>query len=265
MIPEQATYRELYHQIVDYEGDSLFDDLLAPWLRESGDERRWLAEFGARRGTPVPPADDGDVIRLYALSRVVDVLVLSFEPRAPDAGWNLASVTADEFNRFMTGLGLERIDRPVFHPFFHEIVAVDQAPEEDAAPELVDVFWPGYMLGPLLISRAGCRVRAGRRHLVKEIAETSLLYWAYARNNRRSYDLSRGWGSNSQWRTRFRRDYAIDGALHYNVDPRPSGFEPDADLTERDWMELLRHRCFVTCAQPDDDRWPYGLTLVENA
>lgn len=265
MNSDQWPYVELYDRMRDYEGERLFSDLLQPWLDQNGEERRWLDELGNRRGSPVPPADIDEIQRLYALSRIVDVLQLSFQPRAPDAGWNFASVGRDEFDRFMTGLGLERIDRPGFHPFFHEIVTVDEAPDENASPEIVDVCWPGYMLGPLLISRAGVCVRAGRRHLAKEIAETSLLYWAYARNHRPSTDLSRGWGSNSQWRTAFRRDYALDGALHYNVGATQTPFAMDEDLDERERMELLRHRCFVTSRKPGDDRWPYGLTLVESA
>jgi hypothetical protein len=68
----------------------------------------------------------------------------------------------------------------------------------------------------------------------------------------------------SQWRTSFRRDYALDGSLWYNVDARPrQGPEMDEDLEPRERAELLRHRCFVPCAKPHDDRWPYGLRLVE--
>jgi len=265
MNADQATYRRLHDEIRDYEGDSLFGDRLLPWLRANDGERRWLDEFRARPGNPVPPATSDETCRLYALSRVVELLQLSFQPRAPDAAWNAGSVSRDEFHRFMTALGMEPIDRPGFHPFFHEIVTVDESPGEHAAPELVDVHWPGYVLGPLLISRAGCRVRAGRRHLVKEIAERSMLYWAYARNHRPSWDLSRGWGSNSQWRTEFRRDYALGGALHYNVDATQTPFAMDEDLDGRERMELLRHRCFVTCPKRQDDRWPYGQTLVEPA
>jgi hypothetical protein len=265
MNADQGPYVELYDRMQNYDGDSLFADLLQPWLDANDAERRWLREFAARRGNPVPPATVDETIRLYALSRIVDVLQLSFQPRTPDTGWDSASVSRDEFDRFMAGLGLERIGQPRFHPFFHEIVTVDDLPDENASPEIVDVCWPGYMLGPLLVSRAGVRVRAGRRHLVKEIAESSMLYWAYARNHRPSTDLSRGWGSNSQWRTAFRRDYALDGALHYNVDAAAPPFAMDEDLDQSERTELLRHRCFVTCPQPDDDRWPYGLTLVENA
>jgi hypothetical protein len=107
-------------------------------------------------------------------------------------------------------------------------------------------------------------VRAGRLHLLKEVAERSTLYWAYARNHRKSEDLSRGWGSNSQWRTAFRRDYALGGRLFYNVDARPHPGGPDADLTAAERAELLRHRCFVTCTTPSDDLWPYDLSATED-
>src|SRR4051812_38498055 len=218
MHTDQWPYRELYEQIVGYGGDALADDLLRPWLRRNGGERRWLDEIRLRRGGPIPRVTIEERWRLYALSRIIDLLQLSFAPRGADAGWNIAPIGRDEFERFMAALGMEPIDRADFHPFCHEVVTVDESPGENAPPKLIDIYWPGYMLGPLLISRAGCRVEAGRMHLRKEIAERSTLYWAYARNNRPTFDLSAGWGGNSQWRTELRRDYAIGGRLYYNVD-----------------------------------------------
>jgi hypothetical protein len=165
----------------------------------------------------------------------------------------------------MDALGLERVERAGFHPFYHEVMTVDQLADDDAAPAVEEILWPAYTLGTLLITRAGCRVRAGRRHLVKEVAERSTLYWAYARNHRPAADLSHGWGSSSQWRTRFRRDYAVDGRLFYNVDAKPQqGPEMNPELDAGERAELLRHRCFVTCRKPGDDLWPYGLSLVED-
>lgn len=265
MHSDQLPYRQLHDEMLGYEGDALFDELLAPWLRAQDGERRWLDELRGRRGNPVPAISHEESWRLYALSRVVELLQLSFAPRTLEEGWDVAPVTRDELARFMDALGMEAVERAGFHPFYHEIVTVDQAPDADAAPELVEVLCPGRMLGPLLLSRGGVRVRAGRRHLVKEIAERSTLYWAYARNNRRTADLSNGWGGNSRWRTGFRRDYALDGALHYNVDARDPGGGAGIDLTETERAELLRHRCFVTGTRPSDDLWPYGLRLAEPA
>jgi hypothetical protein len=108
-------------------------------------------------------------------------------------------------------------------------------------------------------------VRAGRARLVKEVAERSTLYWAYARNTRPTDDPSRGWGGNSQWRTAFRRDYALDGRLWYNVGGREHPGGAGGDLAPRERDELLRHRCFVTCTGASDDLWPYDLSAVEDA
>ncbi|HVG45423.1 MAG TPA: hypothetical protein VM890_11850, partial [Longimicrobium sp.] len=234
------------------------------WLRRQDGERRWLEQLRGRTGDPVPPLRPEESWRLYALSRIVQLLQLSFAPRTAEAAWTLAPVGRDEHARFMDALGLEPLERAGFHPFFHEVVTVDALAEADAAPEVAEAYWPGYGLGPLLVTRAGCRVRAGRLHLLKEVAERSTLYWAYARNTRGTDDLSSGWGGNSQWRTAFRRDYALDGRLWYNVGAREHPGGAGAELTAAERAELLRHRCFVTCTGPSDDRWPYGSSAVED-
>lgn len=262
---DQQPYRRLHDDMLDYDGDSLYADLLRPWLEKNEGERRWLDALRARRGDPVPAMQPEELWRLYALSRIVELLQLSFGPPGGEDGWNVVPVAADEHARFMEAMGLEAVDSAAFHPFWHEVVTVDALPDEAAPPEVAQVLWPGWRLGRLLISRAGCRVRAGRRHLVKDIAERSTLYWAYARNGRPTDDPSRGWGGNSQWRTAFRRDYALQGALWYNVDGRDHPGAADPELDDADRREVLRHRCFVTSPRPGDDRWPYGWRLVEPA
>lgn len=218
-------FYELYHEIRDGGG--------VP-RRALDEERRWLDAFGARPG--IPSATPEELWELYALSRIADRLLM-------DGG----------YAELMDSLGLQRIERRAFHPFFHEIVTVG-----DAFAEV----WPGYMCGPLMIARAGVVADVD---FPKEVAEKSLLYWAWHRANRRTTDLSEGWGSNSQWRTSFRRDYLLDGVLYYNVDGRgrSRGGEHDEDLTADEKLELLRHRCFVRCTKRDDDRWPYDDTYRE--
>jgi len=265
MHSNQLPYRQLHDAILGYAGDALYGDVLAPWLRGNDGERRWLEAFGQRVGSPVPPVSPEESWRLYALSRVLDLLQLSFAPPIADSTWRVATVQRDEHAAFVSALGLEIVERAGFHPFYHEVVTVEEAQDEDAAPQVTSVYWPGCMLGPLVISRAGCAVRAGRRHMRKEIAERSPMYWAYARNGRRAFDLGPGWGGNSQWRTAFRRDYALDGRLLYNVDARPRPGGPDPELTAAERAELVRHRCFVTCTKPADDLWPYDLTHSEDA
>jgi hypothetical protein len=265
MHTDQQPYRTLHDDILEYAGDAPYNDLIRPWLLRNDGERRWLGQLRGRGGDPVPPMRPEESWRLYALSRIVQLLQLSFAPRTADPPWTVAPVSGDEYARFIAALGLEAVERAGFHPFFHEVVTVDPLAEEDAPPELAEVCWPACTLGPLLVSRAGCRVRAGRLHLLKEVAERSTLYWAYARNHRPAEDPSRGWGGNSQWRTAFRRDYALDGRLFYNVGAKesPGGVDPELDAGDR--AELLRHRCFVRSTKRSDDRWPYDLGLVEEA
>jgi hypothetical protein len=265
MHTDQQPYRQLYDDILGYEGEALYEDLVRPWLAGRDGERRWLEGIRARRGAPVPPMATEERWRLYALSRIIQLLQLSFGPRTPEYARDVAPVGAGDYAHFMDALGLEPAESAGFHPFYHEIVTVDAAADEHALPQVVQVYWPGCRLGPLLISRAGCRVRAGRRHLVKEIAERSTLYWATSRNTRPTDDPSHGWGGNSQWRTPFRRDYLLNGALYYNVDAKPDPGAADPELDDTDRAELLRHRCFVTSSKPSIDRWPYGFTLIESA
>src|SRR6185436_4483366 len=113
------------------------------------------------------------------------LLQLSFSPapRHPDT-WGTESISAAEYAEFMSFLGLQPAATRAFHPFFHEIVSVD--PQPAMATTIVKEYWPAYMLGPLLITRAGCAVSGD---LNKDIAEQSTLYWAFARRNRPTLDL----------------------------------------------------------------------------
>lgn len=263
MHSDQGPYRELYEAILDHDGAGLAEDVVLPWARAHDAERRWFGALAAARVTEVPALTIEDCWRLYAMSRVCDLLRLGFARRPGfDGGWTIA-VPAAAYDEFMEMFGFQPIDGPRFHPFFHEVVLVEQDADDDAPPRVLAEQWPGHTLGPLLFARAGVRVAAGRRYLIKEIAEGSTLYWAYARNNRPAQDLSHGWGGNSQWRTRFRRDYTIAGEFFYNVDATPGPPDPEDDLTADEWRELVRHRCFVRCAKPHGDRFPYDRSHRE--
>lgn len=79
---------------------------------------------------------------------------------------------------------------------------------------------------------------------------------------------------NSQWRTSFRRDYRIDGRLHYNVDgehdlsphkptgPYSGSGNDKYHLTRRERLELLIYRCFIVAAKEERGLWPYDDKIV---
>ncbi|MGW0591794.1 hypothetical protein [Streptosporangium sp. NPDC002607] len=270
-------WRALYENTLRHGGENtgLVDEL-----------RRWLDEHpahvaevqGAGRpeshliplGAP-PEWGYSPLVRLYAVSRILDLLILNYQDpaddpaAAPDAWYPPVGV----YPAFCEALGADRIGRRGFHPFFHEIVEVRQAGDPGEPPSIVEERWPGYMMGSMLLTRAGVVVTAGARHLVAGVADRSTLYWTFWRRSRSTNDPSHGWGHNSQWATGFRRDYLIDGRLHYNVDEvlDPSDYEggdDEEDLDSASMIELVRYRC-STIVDHGDDQYPYNDHHVEPA
>ena len=106
-----------------------------------------------------------------------------------------ATVTAEQQHDWRTALDMTPIDEALpFHPFYQEIVTVEQAGDPQEPISLTGTLWTGCLLGQLMFYRAVVSVRGDREHIIKEIAETSRIYWTYRRNNRRAQDLSHGWG-----------------------------------------------------------------------
>jgi hypothetical protein len=203
---------------------------------------------------------------------MLDVMTAAYQPVNPDPAllswisggpwWTGRIPGRAALPAFAGAVGAVRISEEKFHPFFHEITAVEPADDPDAPAELVAEAWPGYLAGGLLLNRSGVIVRAGSAVLDPEVAARSCLYWAWWRRNRVASDLSHGWGTNSQWRTDFRRDYIADGQLHYNVDGDKLRPFSDDNLGETAARELLRHRCSTR----DDlgrDCWPWHLSFTE--
>lgn len=259
MHSDQFACRELQEALCDYRGNSSFTELILPWLSANPEEAVWLREFREREGTPIPPATREDLWRLYAFGRVFEVLALGFQD--PTVNW---AVSIEEFSQFAKALGIEPILPTPFSPFHHEIVRLETAAEPDQPARVVEFHWPCLMLGKMLFMRAGVTVSAGSDVLAPGIADASTLYWACWRHNRPHQDLSHGWGSNSRWRTDFRRDYHIGAEFHLNVDGRhdlaglPADSVDQFGLTPAERKELLSHRCFVVTGKDHSDLWPYN-------
>lgn len=290
---ERPWFRLLYKELADYDGQSVSQDVLAPWLPKARRALDGLQPY-RRMNTPRNQYDIiiDDLWQWYALSRVNDYLLVNFQaapdfyaapPRQADqwrewmvnvghehlVKWEGSTVTAAEYLGFFEPLGFRSFTHLPYSPFRYEIVEVSEAPEEDGVT--VDhVFWPGLMFGDMMFSRAGVRVR-GPGHLIhKAVAENSRLYFTHWRLRRETEDESHGWGHNSQWRTAFHRDYESDGHFHYNVDAsHPLGDRYRASFSEGEWddeddlrmderVELLTNRCFVRCLKDDRNRYPYN-------
>lgn len=139
MHSDQWPYRQLCEALLAYDGACVAEDLLRPWLRENDGERRWFGALARPRPRIVPTIAPEDSWRLYAMSRVAELVRL---PAVPPAA----------YLELMDALGFERVQERRFHPFFHEVVVVDQDPDDDAPVRLLAELWPGHALGPLLFA-----------------------------------------------------------------------------------------------------------------
>jgi hypothetical protein len=267
-------FRELYEELLsDSRDERPYQDVLLPWQDRANRTMDILKIYGNHQARHLPEADIYEHLwELYAFSRISDLLLLPFQQGDYDVPtWPGPNIKPEEREAYFLALGMRPIEQKTFHPFFHEIVEVIQSPDPLEPISLEAELWSGFMLENLLICRAGVRVRGGGKRINKEIAERSTLYFAFRRKNRYTSDLSDGWGSNSQWRTSFRRDYEDDTALFYNVDGKVDATLPpekrhptqDYGLTPEESVELLVNRCFILTKKLWVDPFPFRDTYVE--
>ncbi|MFF2012141.1 hypothetical protein ACFVWY_24075 [Streptomyces sp. NPDC058195] len=266
--------RELYEALGEYEGTAPHERIVVPWLgRAQGGYRAWLATAAADSawwaGQGTEPGGQALVWELYALHRVSDLLLPAVGPSVGRTGfpdpWPLLPERA--YLGLFTSLGMTPFgDGDTFDPFLHEIVEVEQAGDPHAPAEITEILWPGLMLGQLLFSRAGVRVRAGAGYAQRGVADRGPLYWTFRRRHRPTADLSQGWGGNSQWRTSFRLDYRTPAGDRLNVaadrpidgsddlpPAHPNNLSPEERLlTPGERRELLRHRCLLRVPEAAD-------------
>lgn len=258
-----AEARELYEALACHEGGDPYETIVVPWLdRTQGGYRAWLAtateDSSWWTGNGTGPRGRELVWELYALQRISDMLLLALQP--PGSPVPPPLLSEREYLDLFTSLGMTFFEQgDAFDPFLHEIVEVEQSADPHAPIELIELRWPGLMLGRLLFHRAGVRVRAGVEHAQRGVADRSPLYWTFRRRHRPTVDLSQGWGSNSQWRTDFRLDYRtpvgdrlnvagtrpIDGSADLHPDD-PRNLSPEERLlTPGERRVLLRHRSLL--------------------
>lgn len=266
--PAIPWFRDLYQEILEYNGVSLYSHVLSPWIEKAQPAMVELGRF--KSNLPFDRNDEtalSTMWNLYALGRVNDLLLISFQ-----SNWeknSLLGLSSDEYEDFFSHLGFTIDTSKAFSPFHHEIVQVHQSQEDDDPIGILQHLWPGLTFGEMQFSRSGVVVMGGKDHILKEIAEQSTLYFTFRRMNRRTNDLSMGWGSNSQWRTSFRRDYRMGNTLIYNADGTNSlqshaQSKEDRDgLKSEERVELCRNRCFIITLKDDSDLWPYDDRFEE--
>lgn len=252
MMPEYLfEFRELFHQLHNVEAHQAAT-LLAQWAGSNRDILKPYRKFQKLDALDNSyPVESEDLWSFYTLSRICNLMLLPFQ-----TGEHWFDLTRPEFENFWQTLGIAAREPRDYHPFWCEIVACENVANENAAPRIEEVFWPALTWGDLLICRAGVRVSAGRNWLNADLAPSSKLYFAHRRAYRPVEDLSHGWGSNSQWRTDFRRDYVWGEHLVFNADGAPDLNEPPflQNLSASQWAELKPPHFFAS----DFHRWEPG-------
>ena len=249
--------RWLYTDFVDAEAVESWRAAAQGWFDDHGDRALETFSSLAARGATAGRTLSSDLDwSLYALSRLSDAMLRGFQrdlplhPGAGDFGYPAAPVDPAEYARFFERFGMTVVDVDAFHPFRCEIVRVVDGPGPE--PRWVDVRWPCLMLGDMLFARAGCTVTSGGGRLVPGVADAARMHWTHARRYRAVEDLSHGWGSNSQWRTPFRRDLDLGDRYVYNVGEHGGSVDLNAPLIDphdrmpglghSERVDFLRHR-----------------------
>jgi hypothetical protein len=259
--------RDLFDKINAYTRDDLYHEVLLPWITH----HRYhlviaqMAEF-IGDGQLIAPLPVDMSWRLYALSRVLDCLTLGFQPAAANDDFPYRPVLSrQQYMAFAEAMGLTLREPTCFHPFYCEILAAECGEKPFA---IVDSRYPALMLGSLLIHRGGVTVTLPPSQYNLDLVNRAELYWAYCRRHRTAHDLSHGWGSNSQWRTGFRLDFACATGFLYNaegkIDLTPTGQSvpsnmPLDDMSLAEARELTVYRHFIHCTKPDGDLFPYDF------
>ena len=165
MTEETPYFRELYELLWEYKGYSAYWDVLEPWLPQAKEAIAELERYRKRNSSSNPYiADRGDLGQWYALSRVNDYLLLSFQTdktyyeengnqrpswRAKMAGsgishvdlWEGSRIYPHEYTDFFLALAFTPSTESHFHSFYHEIVEVEVDNDLRAGEVAIDHYY----------------------------------------------------------------------------------------------------------------------------
>lgn len=257
--------RNLYNEILEYSGKEIFKDLLKPW-GEKFQTQKFTRSL-------VNPSDLTPEVNweLYALSRILDLLALRLMhgPTNYESSFMNPDMSISDYVDFVELLGF-RAEYPVdYHPFNCEVIETRSG---DIDYEIVSCIFPAIKFNNLLIKRSGVVIRNDSNNFDLNLINSAAIYWAFRRSNRACFDLSHGWGGNSQWRTEFRIDleteknylYNINGKFDLNLKTNETLNElASQNLEVSEAIELLVNRQFISCRKDDSDLFPYDFRYEE--
>ena len=258
-------FRELYHEIVEYNGKNIFTGIIKSW-NKNNNSKYYLKYFD--KGFILSDEDNWEY---YALSRVLDILTLRFQPNknADFSEWIGTDISLEEYIEFIKLLGLEIIYPETYSSFNCEIL---EAKEGKNNFEIIECMFPTVRLKGLIIKRSGVIISINPNDYDLNLINNAKIFWAYRRKNRKHEDLSDGWGSNSQWRTDFRFDIETENHYIYNFygeyDLNQGTVEiinklKEMNLDVNEMIELLVNRHFIRCIKDENEIFPYSFKYSE--
>ncbi len=263
--------RDLYNKIFDFEGEGLYENVLKTWVTENN-YRNYISntfdKFQADKKFDLPQKDNWE---LNALTRVLDILTLRFQPnnKADGSAWLGPELTLSEFIAFIDLIGLEAKTPKTFDTFDCEII---EAQEGENDFYISEYCFPTIKLQNLIIKRAGVKILLNPQNYNLTLINKASIYWTYRRKNRKYLDLSQGWGSNSQWRTDFRIDIETNDSFIFNLNGKFDLCNLTQELTEelnqqnlelQEAIELTKFRHFIKSTKDDTDLFPYDFKYEE--
>ncbi|XZF16557.1 hypothetical protein ACTHGU_10480 [Chitinophagaceae bacterium MMS25-I14] len=259
--------QDLYNKLLSDSGENVYERILKTWVEEN-DYKTYLA--GLQVGT-VPDLAKEDIWELYALTRVLDMLTLRFQPdnKADGSDWPGLELSLAEYIAFNNLIGLNTEVPRSFNTFDCEII---EAREGEIDFHIDTYLFPIVRLKNLIIKRAGVNISLNPHNYNLTIINNTTIYWAHRRKNRKYEDLSHGWGHNSQWRTDLRLDietydsfiYNLNGKFDLNnVTPELSAELNTENLSIQEAIELVKFRHFIMSTKENGGLFPYNFKYKE--
>jgi len=259
-----------FETILDFKAEDFFESVIKKWIVEN-DYKNYISNISNKISGRKNELLQEDIWELYALSRVLDLLTLPFQTDndADDSDWKGPRITVAEYIEFNNLLGLEITTPFSFKPFNCEIIEAQIGMNDF---EIIECNFPAVKLNNLMIKKAGVKILLNPDKFNLNLINKSSIYWAFRRKNRKYFDLSQGWGSNSQWRTDLRLDIETENSYIYNVTGRFNLNSPTIELTEElnqqdlelnEAVELTVFRHFMKCTKDDSDLFPYYFRFEE--
>ncbi|MBX3163105.1 MAG: hypothetical protein KF900_01380 [Bacteroidetes bacterium] len=262
--------RDLYFKVLDFEDEQLYELVLKNWIIENG-YKNYLSDISNKLQTDKIHLSQEDIWELYALTCVLDILTLRFQPdnKADGSEWSGSKLSISEYVEFNNLIGLNTITPTSFGTFDCEILEAHTG-ENDF--QINECLFPAVKLKNLMLKRAGVKISLNPQNYNLSLINNASIYWTFRRKNRKYFDLSQGWGSDSQWRTDLRLDIETDNSFIYNYNGKLNLNNITAEqlheikeqgLEVEEAIELTKYRHFISSTKNGLDLFPYHFKYEE--